>query len=74
MSNISSSWLSDSSLEENRNCFKQVFDLNKEEGKTLDYVFETVRHEICQLTRAIVSHNAKEYSIHEYYNFLGDFR
>ncbi|PKY53804.1 hypothetical protein RhiirA4_472220 [Rhizophagus irregularis] len=42
--------LSDSSLEENRNRFKRVFDSNKEEGETLDYVFETIRREIRQLT------------------------
>ncbi|GBC15275.1 hypothetical protein GLOIN_2v1842500 [Rhizophagus irregularis DAOM 181602=DAOM 197198] len=34
----------------NRNCFKRVFDSNKEEGETLDYVFETIRREIRQLT------------------------
>jgi len=41
---------SNSSLEENRNRFKRVFDSNKEEGETLDYAFETVRREIRQLT------------------------
>ncbi|GBC49024.1 hypothetical protein RhiirA5_366879 [Rhizophagus irregularis] len=45
-----SSRLSDSSLEENRNHFKRVFNSNKEEGETLDYAFETVRREIRQLT------------------------
>ncbi|PKK60475.1 hypothetical protein RhiirC2_870923 [Rhizophagus irregularis] len=45
-SESSSSRLSDSSLEENRNRFKRVFDSNKEEGETLDYAFETVRREI----------------------------
>ena len=49
-SESSSSRLSDSSLEENRNRFKRVFDSNKEEGETLDYAFETVRREIRQLT------------------------
>ncbi|GES87988.1 hypothetical protein GLOIN_2v1842500 [Rhizophagus clarus] len=46
----SSSRLSDSSLEENRNHFKRVFDSNKEEGENLDYAFETVRRKIHQLT------------------------
>ncbi|GET00917.1 hypothetical protein GLOIN_2v1552276 [Rhizophagus clarus] len=46
----SSSQLSDSALEENRSCFKQVFNLNKEVGDTMDYAFETVRCEICELT------------------------
>ncbi|CAB5212911.1 unnamed protein product [Rhizophagus irregularis] len=45
-SESSSSRLSVSSLEENRNRFKRVFDSNKEEGETLDYAFETVRREI----------------------------
>ncbi|RGB23916.1 hypothetical protein C1646_773808 [Rhizophagus diaphanus] len=45
-----SSRLSDSALEENRSCFKQVFNLNKEVGDTMDYAFETVKHEICELT------------------------
>ena len=49
-SESSSSRLSDSSLEENRNRFKRVFDSNKEEGETLDYAFESVRREIRQLT------------------------
>ena len=49
-SESSSSRLSDSSLEENRNRFKRVFDSNKEEGETLDYAFETVRREIRELT------------------------
>ena len=49
-SESSSSRLSDSSLEENRNRFKRVFNSNKEEGETLDYAFETVRREIRQLT------------------------
>ncbi|GES79853.1 hypothetical protein GLOIN_2v1842500 [Rhizophagus clarus] len=49
-SESSSSRLSDSSLEENRNRFKRVFVANKEEGETLDYAFETVRREIRQLT------------------------
>ncbi|RIA85764.1 hypothetical protein C1645_830315 [Glomus cerebriforme] len=42
-SESSSSRLSYSSLEENRNYFKQVFDSNKEEKETLDYAFETIR-------------------------------
>jgi hypothetical protein len=50
-SESSSSRLSDSSLEENRNCFKRVFDSNKKERETLDYASETVRCEIRQLTR-----------------------
>ena len=37
---------SNSSLEKNRTCFKQVFDSNKEEGDTMDYAFETF-NEIC---------------------------
>src|SRR6266542_2534485 len=45
-----SSRLSNSSLEENRNRFKRVFNLNKEEEETLDYAFEIVRCEIRQLT------------------------
>ena len=49
-SESSSSQLSDSFLEENRNHFKWIFDSNKEEGETLDYAFETVRREIRQLT------------------------
>ena len=49
-SESSSSQLSDSALEENRSCFKRVFNSNKEEGETLDYAFETVRREIRQLT------------------------
>ena len=49
-SKSSSSRLSDSFLEENRNRFKRVFDSNKEEGETFDYAFETVRREIRQLT------------------------
>ncbi|GBC09221.1 hypothetical protein RclHR1_00870012 [Rhizophagus clarus] len=49
-SESSSSRLSDSSLEENRNHFKRVFDSNKEEGENLDYAFETVRRKIHQLT------------------------
>ncbi|RGB22208.1 hypothetical protein C1646_776463 [Rhizophagus diaphanus] len=49
-SKSSSSRLSDSSLEENRNHFKRVFVSNKEEGETLDYAFETIRCEIHQLT------------------------
>ncbi|RGB39861.1 hypothetical protein C1646_664293 [Rhizophagus diaphanus] len=49
-SESSSSRLSDSSLEENRNRFKRVFNSLKEVGDTMDYAFETVRHEIRQLT------------------------
>ncbi|CAB4441354.1 unnamed protein product [Rhizophagus irregularis] len=49
-SESSSSRLSDSSLEENRNRFKRVFNLVKEVGDTMDYAFETVRREIRQLT------------------------
>jgi len=49
-SESSSSRLSDSFLEKNRNHFKRVFDSNKEEGKTLDYAFKTVKREIRQLT------------------------
>ena len=41
---------SNSSLEENRNHFKRVFDLNKEKGNTMDYAFKTVRHETRVLT------------------------
>ncbi|PKB95478.1 hypothetical protein RhiirA5_404654 [Rhizophagus irregularis] len=48
-SESSSSRLSDSSLEENRNRFKRVFNSNRE-GDSLDYMFETVRREIRQLT------------------------
>ena len=48
-SESSSSRLSDSSLEENRNHFKRVFNSNRE-GDSLDYMFETVRREIRQLT------------------------
>ncbi|PKY33703.1 hypothetical protein RhiirB3_452829 [Rhizophagus irregularis] len=48
-SESSSSRLSDSSLEENRNRFKRVFNSNRE-GDSLDYMFETVRCEIRQLT------------------------
>ncbi|GBB91297.1 hypothetical protein RclHR1_01850007 [Rhizophagus clarus] len=44
-SESSSSRLSDSSLEENRHCFKRVFNSNRE-GDSLDYMFETVRREI----------------------------
>jgi hypothetical protein len=46
----SSSRLSDSALEENRSCFKRVFNLEKEVGDTMDYAFETVRREIRELT------------------------
>ncbi|GES95644.1 hypothetical protein GLOIN_2v1708658 [Rhizophagus clarus] len=49
-SESSSSRLSDSALEESRSRFKRVFDSNKEKGETLDYAFETVRHEIRELT------------------------
>ncbi len=45
----SSSQLFDSSLEENRNYFKQVFNSNKKEKEPLDYIFEIVRCEIHQL-------------------------
>ena len=37
-------------LYENRHHFKQVFNLNKGKGDSLDYIFETVRCEIQQLT------------------------
>ena len=45
-----SSGSSNSSLEENRNRSKRVFDSKKEEGDTMDYASETVRREIRQLT------------------------
>ena len=45
-----SSGSSNSSLEENRNRFKRVFDSKKEEGDTMDYAFETVRRKIRELT------------------------
>src|SRR6266498_6060166 len=67
-SESSSSRLSDSSLEENRNHFKRVFDSNKEEGKTLDYAFETVRREIRQLTGEKVG---KE-TVKNFYYGVGD--
>ena len=49
-SESSSSRLSDSSLEENRNRFKRVFNSVKEVGDTMDYAFETVRREIRELS------------------------
>jgi hypothetical protein len=49
-SESSSSRLSDSALEENRSRFKRIFNSNKEVGDTMDYAFETVRREICELT------------------------
>ncbi|GES84238.1 hypothetical protein GLOIN_2v1842500 [Rhizophagus clarus] len=44
-SESSSSRLSDSSLEENRHCFKRVFNSNRE-GDSLDYMFETKKEGI----------------------------
>ncbi len=37
-------------LDEKRSHFRQVFNLNKGEGDSLDYAFKTVRREIRQLT------------------------
>ncbi|RIA94829.1 hypothetical protein C1645_817534 [Glomus cerebriforme] len=48
-SESSSSQLADSALEENRSHFKRVFNSNKKVGNIIDYAFETVRHEICEL-------------------------
>src|SRR5262249_98775 len=45
-----SSGSSNSSLEENRNRFKRVFDSKKEVRDTMDYAFETARREIRKLT------------------------
>ncbi|GET62852.1 hypothetical protein GLOIN_2v1836622 [Rhizophagus irregularis DAOM 181602=DAOM 197198] len=45
-----SSGSSNSSLVENRNRFKRVFDSEKEVGETNDYALETVRREIRHLT------------------------
>ncbi|CAB5342038.1 unnamed protein product [Rhizophagus irregularis] len=48
VSNSSSS--TNLSLDEKRSHFRQVFNSNKGGRDSLDYVFETVRREICQLT------------------------
>lgn len=48
VSNSSSS--TNLSLNEKRSHFRQVFNSNKGGRDSLDYVFETVRREICQLT------------------------
>jgi len=67
-SKSSSSRLSDSSLEENRNRFKQVFDSNKKEEETLDYAFEIVSCEIHQLTGKKIG---KE-TVKNFYDGIGD--
>ena len=46
----SGSFSPDASLEEIRSSFKVVFDSIKEEGDSIDYMFETVRREIRELT------------------------
>jgi hypothetical protein len=55
-----SSSLSNSSLDENRNYFKRVFDSKKEVGETNDYAFETVRREIHHLTGEKIGKNTVE--------------
>ena len=51
---------SDSSLEENRNRFKRVFNSKKEVRDTMDYTFETERCEIRELTgEKIDDHSCK---------------
>jgi hypothetical protein len=60
--------LSDSSLEEDRGRFSEVFNLNKGEGDSLDYAFETVRREIRQLTGEKVG---KE-TVKNFYYGVGD--
>ena len=67
-SESSSSRLSDSSLEENRNRFKRVFNSNKEEEDTMDYAFETVRREIREVTGEKVG---KE-TVKNFYYGVGD--
>ena len=43
-----------SSSRENMSRFKRVFNSNREEGKTLDYAFETVRREILPVNKTIL--------------------
>jgi len=61
---------SDSSLEENRNHFKHVFNSEKEEEDTMDYMFETVRHKISKLTGEKVG---KE-TVKNFYHGIGDLK